>query len=346
MLAFPLIVLAVWAYQRGYTDPGLALLEHRARLVKAGGANLAGLRYGYPPLPILLLVLLPAGTPLPSIVTCLCASVLLGYVSKRLLRRTSAITVIALVLPFVAVPMMWLAASEYFAPLAAMAFLAIALDGFVRFAAHGETDGGFTAGIALALSLCCDPGALLYGLVMCAMAPLISHVRYRGAHSTGAIAAVLFFPIAAVAAGWLFVVWKFSGAFPGSLDYAAGARLLSFPSGVSAALARAFKSVGTDILHVPLYFAAAALQCYRRPAVVLGLALPVATLTAALWLGFAYSQVNAYLLLTILALVMISESASRRFEPALVLVAFCQVALAFFWPLTSANYSHWFQIVS
>jgi len=345
LLAAPLIGLAIWSFSQGYVYPQLALLEHRANLIKAGGANLGGLRYGYPPIPTLLLLALPDDVLSPSIVTCLCSAVLLSYITRRLLRRTSVPTAIALVLPLVAVPFMWFAASEYFAPVLALAFLAIALDGFVRFTAHGETDGGFTAGIALALSLLCDPGALFYGLVMCAFAPLISHARYRGAGSVLAIVAVLFFPIAAVAAGWFFVVWKFSDAFPGSLSYEVGAHLLSFPSGVAAALWTAVKSVGTDLLHAPLFIAAAALVFYRRRAAVIGLVLPVVALIAALWLGFVYSSVDTYLLLTVLALVTISEFSSRRFEPALASVAAVQVALAFLWPLSSVNYNLWFHMV-
>jgi hypothetical protein len=174
---------------------------------------------------------------------------------------------------------------------------------------------------------------------------LISHSRYRGARSIGAIAAVLFFPIAAVVAGWLYVVWKFSDAFPGSLNYEIGAHLLSFPQGVAAALATASKSVGTDLLHVPLYLAAAALLCYRRPAAIVGLVLPVVALIAALWLGFVYNAVDAYLLLTVLALVTISGITSRRFEPALAIVAVAQVGLAFAWPLSSVNYSLWLHMV-
>jgi hypothetical protein len=345
LLALPLIGLALWSYYRGYTFPELSLLEHRAAEIKAGGANLAGLRYGYPPLPILLLLALPANPLAPSIVTCLSSAVLLGYVITRLLRRTSVLTVIVLVLPIVAVPVMWFATTEYFAPVGALAFLAVALDGFIRFAAHGETDGGFVAGIALALSLCCDPGALMYGLVMCAFAPLISHSRYQGARSIGAIAAVLFFPIVIGGLGWLFVVWKFSGTFPGSLNYEAGAHLLSFPSGVAAALWTSFKSVVTDLLHVPLYLAAVVLLCYRRRGAVPGLVLPLVALVAALWLGFVYSSVDAYLLLTVLALVTISDITSRRFEPALAAVALAQLALAFAWPLSSVNYSQWVHMV-
>jgi hypothetical protein len=346
LLALPLVGLSVWAQYRGFAHPELRLLEHRAGLVRAGGADLGGLRYGYPPLPTLLAIALPDSPLSLSIVTCLCSGVMLWYIAGRLLQRVSAFTTIALLLPIVAVPIMWYAASQLFAQVASLAFLAIALDGFVRFAAHGETEGGFAAGIALALSLCFDPGALMYGLVMCASAPLISHARYRSGHAALAVAAVLFFPVAAVTTGWLFLEWKFSGAFPGSLDYEVGAHLLAFPSGVAGALEAAARSTGTSLLHVPLYFAAGALLYHRRPAAVPGLLLPIAALVTALWLGFAYGGVTAYFMLTILALVTISETASRRFEPALTVVAVGQVALVIAWSPASAYFSEWFRLVT
>jgi hypothetical protein len=150
------------------------------------------------------------------------------------------------------------AASQLLAPVAALALLAVALDGFIAFAAYGRTEGGFTAGLALALSFCFDPGALLY-------------------------AAVLAFPVAAVFTGWLFLVWKFSGSLLGSLHYQAGA----------------------------------------------------------LWLGFAYSQVTAYLMFTLLALVTIASLPSRRLQPAFAVAALCQVALAIAWPPVSPGYNAW-----
>jgi hypothetical protein len=321
------------------------LLEHRASLVKAGGADMAGIRYGYPPLPTLLAVALPDSALALSIATCVCSSVILGYLTARLLRRVSIFTAIALLLPIVAVPTMWYTASQMFASVAGLAFLAVALDGFVRFTAHGETEGGFAAGIALALSFCCDPGALMYGLCMCAFAPLISHARYRRAHSAAAIATVLFFPVAAVVTGWLFLEWKFSGVFPGSLDYAAGAHLLAFPSGVAGALAGAIRSAGTILLHVPLYFVAAAVLYRRRPAAIPGLLLPIAALITALWLGFVYSQGTAYLMFTILALITISDTARRRFEPALAVAALGQLALVLAWSPTLAYFSEWSRLV-
>jgi len=269
----------------------------------------------------------------------------LGYVSTRLLRRTAAPAVIAMVLPIVAVPTMWYAESEFLGPVSALAFLAIALHGFVRFTVHGQTEAGFVAGLALALSLCCDPGALLYGLVMCAFAPLISHARYKGRHSAAAIASVLSFPVLATALGWVFLVWKFSGAFPGNLDYQSGTHLLAFPDGVAGTLLGSVRAAGWDLLHVPLYFAAAAILCYRRPAALAGLLLPILALVTARWIGFTYGQTAAYLMLTILALVTISEAGPRRFQKALAVVALAQLALALAWPPASTNFTIWAHLV-
>ena len=331
-------------HSRGFASAELGLLEHRAHLLTAGGADLAGLRWAYPPLPTLLAVILP-GTLALSIVTCVFSSVILAYVANRLLAGLSGVAAFALVLPIIAVPTMWYADSQYLGPISALAFLAIALDGFVRFTAHGETEGGFAAGIALALSLCCDPGAFMYALVMCLSAPMISHARYDTKFSAVAIASVLAFPTAALTAGWLFLVWKFSGTFPGSLAYQADAHLLSFPAGVGRAFVTAARSAGWDLLHVPLYFAAAAMLCYRRPAALGGLLLPVVALITALWLGFSYNQGAAYLMLTILALVVISETGPRRFQIALAVVAVAQLALALVWPPSSVGFAAWSHLV-
>jgi hypothetical protein len=344
--AVPFAGLAIWANSRGFAPAQLALIEHRSALVKAGGAGLAGVRYGYPPLTTVLALILPASTLSLSIVTCVFYAIILGYAGPRLARRLPASAAAALMLPIVVVPAMWYAGSELLGPVAALAFLAIALDGFVTFAAHGKTEGGFVAGIALALSLCCDPGALMYGLVMCAFAPLISHVRYQDrGFSAAAIAAVLSFPVIAVAGGWLFLVWKFSGVFPGSLNYEAGAHLLAFPQGVMGTLAVAAGSAGWDLLHVPLYFVAAGMLYYRRSWAPAGLLLPVFALIVALWLGFVYSQVAAYLMFTILALITISETAPRRFKALLVAAALVQLALALAWPPASANFATWSRLV-
>jgi hypothetical protein len=344
--ALPLIGLAIWAESRGYAHPELTLLEHRANLVRAGGSAMTGIRYLYPPIPTLLAMALPHNELALSIITCLCSAIILGYLTRRLLSQVSLVTTAVLVLPLVAAPIMWYAASQLAPTVLALAFLAVALDGFIRFTSGAETEGGFVAGVALAASFLCDPAAVAYGVVMCAYAPLISHARYHRQGATAAICAVLCFPLAAIVVGWIFLVWKFTGRYPDDLHYAVGATPYAFPSGVTHQLVQALKSVGVDILHVPLYFAAMAMVAYRQRWAVLGLLLPPVSIVIVLWLGFAYGPIASYLLFTIVALVSISNRSQRRFEPMLVIVALGQLALVLAWPPTTAAFTQWVHAVT
>ena len=341
LVALPLIALAVWAARRGYTDPGLRLLEHRAGLVKSGGRNLAGVRYGYPPLPIILALAVPAGPLGLSILTCLFSVATIYYLARRLRGRLPVATTLALIMPVAVVPAMWYMTTQLLAPVIALTFLAIALDGFVQFAAFGKTEGGFAAGLALTASYCADPGALLYGAVMCAFAPLISHARYHAPGATAGVTAVLFFPMAAFAAGWSFLIWKFAGTFPGSLDYAPGAHVLAFPGGLSGSLANATRSALLALLHTPLYAAAGIVILRRGPAAAAGLLLPVIALIAGLWLGFAYPGIDAYYMLTLLALTVISHTPSHRIQSLLITAALAQTAIGVLWPPATPGFGNW-----
>lgn len=342
LIAVPFVALAVLAHQRGFTDPELRLLVERAHLTRTGGSGLAGIRYAYPPLPVLLALVLPGGVLTLSILTCLFSGATLGYLGERLLRRLPAVPTVILLTPLVAVPAMWLFASQSLAAIIALSFLAIGLDGFVRFAAYGETGAGFVAGLALGLSYCADPGALLYGAVMCVLGPVIAHIRYRDDSAAGvSISAVLFFPVLALAVGWAFLVWKFSGTFPGSLSYAPGAHVLAFPHGTLSALGHAALTALADVVRVPLYLVACAVLFPRRLAAVSGMLLPVIALTLALWLGFAYSAVNAYYMFTVLALTLITHSPARRFQRVLIAAAVIQVVIGIVLPPAEPGFGSW-----
>jgi hypothetical protein len=345
LFAIPLIGLSVWAEHQGYAHPELTYLLQRAHLVSAGGAGLAGLRWAYPPIPTLLAILLPHNELWLSIVTSLCSAVILGYLTRRLMRQVSLATTAVLVLPLIVAPVMWYAASQLYAPILSLAFLAVALDGYVKFTVDGETEGGFVAGLALAVSFLCYPGAVWYALVMCAYAPLVSHARYRGRSSAAAIAGVLSFPTFAVVACWALLVWKFSGHLP-DLHYAAAAHPFRIQGSVAGALGRALKSVGVDLLHVPLYFAAGALLYRRRALAAFALALPVIALVVMLFLGYVYGPVAAYLTLTIVALVVISDRAERRFERLLAVAALAQLVIVLFWPPYTAAFSLWVHTIT
>ena len=148
----------------------------------------------------------------------------------------------------------------------ALTFLAVALFEFIQFATYGETYGGFIAGLALAASYAADPGALLYAAAMCLFVPLLGAERYRG-HPAGPIGAcaVIAFPILAFAACWSFLIWKFSGTWPGDLHYSPRAHVFQFPYGVLGGLGRALGSAFADLARSTLYIAAGGLLA-RAPA--------------------------------------------------------------------------------
>ena len=55
-----------------------------------------------------------------------------------------------------------------------MLFLALALDGFLRFVFLGQTHGGFQAGLTIGIAGLCDPTAVIFAFGFAAAAPLIA----------------------------------------------------------------------------------------------------------------------------------------------------------------------------
>lgn len=338
--ALPLIFLAVWANSRGFTSPSLAWTENRARIATTG-PGFTHLDYVYPITPVLLALIFPGGVLALAILTCLFMGATMAIVVRRI-----GLTRAVVLLPLVAVPAMWYASSELLAPVVALTFLAVALGGFIQFAQHGETYGGFICGLALAASYSADPGALLYAGVMCMFVPLISHERYHGdPQAPIGVSAVLVFPCLAMAASWSFLIWKFTGNWPGNLDYAPHANVLGFPYGVLDGLGRALIAALADLARAPLYVVAAALLALRQRVIVgAGLVLPVLALALALWLGFDYTSVTAYFMLTVLAVTVISENQLMEGRAAwliLAAAAIAQVIAGIAWPPYSDGFSAW-----
>lgn len=315
----------------------------RRAAIAARGPGVSQLQYVYPPLPVLIALALPGGALALAIVTCLFS----GATMAILLRRVSRLSAAVVLLPLVCVPAMWYLASQLLPQVIALTFLAVALQGFISFAAYGETYGGFIAGLALAVSYAADPGALLYAAIMCLIVPLISAEHFRGARSAPiGVCAVLVFPCVAMAASWSFLLWKFTGDWPGNLAYAPNAHILAFPGGIIPGMRHALVTAVLDVLRVPLYLAAAVLiSPRRRHAAAAGLVLPVAGLGLALWLGFDYSEVTAYFMFTLLAAAVITLfglTDSRAGRVALVAAALVQIAIAAFaWPPESTGFDMW-----
>jgi hypothetical protein len=297
--------------------------------VATSGPGLSNLDYVYPPLPVLLSIILPGD----QISLAICACLFSGLMASVLVRRIGLLRAMALGLPLIAVPQMWFFNSELLPLVVALTFLAIALFGFTQFASYGETYGGFIAGLALAASYAADPGAILYALVMCLYVPLLGAERYRG-DPRGPIgaAAVIAFPVVAMAACWSFLIWKFSGTWPGNLDYSPTAHVLQFPHGVLGGLGHAVASAFADLARSTLYLATAVVLTMRRRTmrVGVGLLLPVLALALALWLGLAYSAINAFYLFVLLAIAVITNHRLMdrpQYATVLVIAAAVQVII-------------------
>jgi hypothetical protein len=323
-------------------SPTLQFVVHRGELATSG-PGLSGLQYVYPPLPVLLSIIF-SGNQLGLAV---CACLLSGLMASVLVRRIGLLRALVLGLPLVAVPQMWFLSSELLPSVVALTFLAIALFGFIQFATHGETYGGYVAGLALAVSYAADPGALLYAAVMCLFVPLLGPRHFQGDRQgpVGA-ATVVAFPVIAMAACWSFLIWRFSGTWPGNLDYSARAHVLEFPDGVLGGLGHALASAFGDLARCTLYIAAAVLLCLRRRTVVIGagLLLPVLALALALWLGFDYSPINAFYMLTLLALAVVLDHRlmdSPRYTMVLVIAAVTQVIIGITLLPPTAGYTVW-----
>lgn len=327
----------------GFTAPTLRFVHARA-IMATRGPGFSHLQYVYPPLPVLLSLALPGGPLALSIAASLFSGTMLAY----LLWQAPSAWSLVLLLPLAAVPAMWYTGSQLLPQAVAIAFLAVALRGFIRFSAYGETYGGFIAGIALAVSYSADPGALVYAGVMCLSVFLTGSARYRGnLEAPVGVCAVLVFPCVAMAACWSFLLWKFTGDWPGNLAYGPNAHVLAFPHGVLPGLWRSLVAAVQDMGRAMVYPAAAVLLMLRRRTRLsgVGLLLPVLALAVALWLGFDYSPVTAYFMLTVLAATVITEHRLldvRLFRWILVAAVIVQIVVAAaVWPPASTGFDEW-----
>ena len=203
--------MSVVVDHRGFVSAPSAALQVHGDLARSSGA--AGLAWAYPPIPTFLASVLPGGAMALALVSSLLAGVAMASLWERLARRHVSVPLsIALLASLACVPAVLYGATQDLAAFAGLAFLIIALDGFARFIVDHDTRGGFQAGLMLALAFGCDPVALVYAAALAAAAPLLAHARYRSEPDAGvATASVLIFPVAAAAAAWAFLEWRFTG---------------------------------------------------------------------------------------------------------------------------------------
>ncbi|WP_157017359.1 hypothetical protein [Cryptosporangium arvum] len=324
--AAPLFLLATWADTYGYRSGVHTRLERRADAVVDGGAALGGLEHAYPPVPTFLAGVLPGGELALSAVAALFAGVLLHVLAERLvLRRVPLVVAVALLASLVAAPVAAYLASEALPSIAITALFALAIDGFTRFVIDKDTEGGFVAGLSVALAAGFDSVALVFALALAVVAPSIAGARYRSERgSATATLAVVLFPIGFVTVAWLFVQWRFTGMLP--------TVAFTFRGGVLEGFDAAARTVLTAVGHAPLYVLGAGLAAWRRPTSLVACLAPVIALLFAAWLGVGYSPGLAYVLLAYTAVITVRRPENRVVAVLLVAAAILQITLAWWSP--------------
>jgi hypothetical protein len=344
-LALPLIALAAWAQHRGFASESHRLFVAQADVVAAGGPELAGLGFAYPPVPTLLAGVLPGGTFALSVVASLFAGLTLHLVWEQMIRRGYPLPVQAgLGLPVFAVPAVAVLASQSVAGIASLSLLALGLQGFGRFTVYRDTEAGFTTGLALAGAFTFDPISVFYALALGAAAWFFARDRFRAEPAAAtATVAVVAFPTVFVVLAWNFLQWRFTGSAVHITATQPG--FFSFPGGVLGGLGTATTTVGAALLHVPLFVAVGLVYAVRAPLALIGYLVSVVASVVAVWIGLRYTPVTAYVLFTLVALTSIPRGLGRRPLAALAAIGAAQLVLAWVWPPVSPGFTDWLAAV-
>ena len=113
--------------------------------------------------------LAPYGTRGVGVAGALLAGVTLGVLWDRLRRYGLPVWLVAVLLAgFGATPGFGALAVSDLRGFAMVALFAVALAGMVRFAADGDTGGGFTCGLAMGAAVMCDVSAVLFTVMLAA----------------------------------------------------------------------------------------------------------------------------------------------------------------------------------
>uniref|UniRef100_UPI0015F0F867 hypothetical protein n=1 Tax=Pseudonocardia pini TaxID=2758030 RepID=UPI0015F0F867 len=251
------------------------------------------------------------------------------------------VVVAGLVLPLFAVPAVAFAASQSVAGIASLSLLAIALQGFVWFVVDGDTDGGFTCGLALAAAFFFDPISVFYALALGLATWFFAASHQRRAAPASVL--VMVFPTAFVVLAWMFLEWRFAGSPVQAV--ATNPDIFAFRDGVLDGLVAAVGTIGGTLWHVPLFLAVAVLYAIRFPAALVGYLVSLIASVVAVWIGLRFTPVSAYVLFTLVALMSIPRDTDRRTARGLAVVGLAQLLLAWVWPPLSPGFEDWLTAV-
>ncbi|GAB7042651.1 MULTISPECIES: hypothetical protein [Catenuloplanes] len=333
LLSVPFVALA--ALWTGDVSANEAI-ERDGTIIEWGSDRLNFVSELFPPLPAAVAGLAPYGTRGLGVAGALLAGVTLGVLWDRLRRYGLPVWLAAVLLTGLgAMPGFGALAVSDFRGFATVALLAVALAGMVRFAADGDTGGGFACGLAMGAAVMCDVSAVLFTVMLAVTSVVIIRRRgFGGAAAApglaGATALVITFPAASALCGWAFLEWRFAGTFfQGLRETPWGPNVIT---GGSAALAeQPWRELGEAVLRAPV-FAAVLLLALGTGRWVLALLLPVPPLLVglAVALGMPLTPEEALLVLGTAALVTPMPS-GKVAAAVLSVAAGCQVALGWFW---------------
>jgi hypothetical protein len=334
-IAAPYVALAFKAHAGGFSDDANATLRAHAGTIHWGSSDLSFLGKLYPPLPTGVAALLPSTIAL-AVLGALGAGVIIEALGARLRDRgMSWPALLALLFTFGASPAFALTATTDLRAFMALTFLALALEGFLRFAFAGHTHGGFQAGLAIGLAALCDPTAIVCAFGFALAAPLVARARFRHEQAAGrATAAVLLFPTVAGLLGWTFLCRRFDGTAFGWLHDAAPD--LGFGHGVLTQLGDVTRALGRPLLFSPVFMLAVLLLVLRRRYLMaIGTAMPLGCVWLAGFVGMQFKPLWTPVLLGIVGVVALPRRPGRTMTTIIVLVAGTGLALK--WSLVSSS---------
>jgi hypothetical protein len=331
VVAVPFVALADLANGRAGSSAANAGLHRQAAALAWSSGNLGWVAHAYPPVPLALARILPGGAFGLAVAGALCSGLLLQLTLERLiLRSVPTASAAVLAVSVVATPVFWFVAVRDFVSFLTLSLLSVALTGLLDFMFNRSTQSGFIAGIGFGLATLCDLSALSFAAAG-ALATVLLAPRARAPREIArrrAAATILLFPSMAALTGWVFLEWRFSGSWTRSLSVA-DPGLFRFDGGPGTALLRAWSSVATDLLFVPVLIVAATLVLLRRPSGFLSVVGLVGCLITDGWLGASLGRPASVVLLAVVGLALVPERPSRVEQSILMAAVALQVVAAF-----------------
>ncbi|MEU6380798.1 hypothetical protein [Streptomyces sp. NPDC046909] len=350
LFALPFAALSAYCAQRGYLSGEMEVLTRNAGEVRDGWADhLAGTHYAYPAGITATLAAFPVEwrRPVFAAIGALGAgSLSLAVLARLLVHRIKPWLAALLYLAFLTSLPLWYVGTQDPSSMFALLFLVLAMDGNVRFAAYGQTEGGFQAGLYLAVAFYFSPLALVYAGMLLLVAPLaaIGRRHQEPFSALPATLAVLAFPVVAVALGWTYIVWRLTGSAVGWFDIAWWRSL--FPQSAGPAFTDAADFVLRLLWHSPLFLALGVLACTRGAAMFLLWLIPPLAPLVSVWLGLPGARSVSFLLLLSVAVTSSPARATRPWAKTLLAAAaLAQIALNLAFPPEVTAFQQWYETV-